>query len=121
MPHGETSVRRLSASRYGLSETPHPSIRTVYDLMMFNSKNWGDSPGLGTRRVIKIHTEKQIVTTDVHGIRKQVEKDWLYWELGPFEFKSYNDVAEEALRIGAGLRELGLDEGDRIVVYADTS
>lgn len=120
-PKGESPVRRNVTSRYGLSETPHPAIRTIYDLIQFNGFRWGDNPCFGARRVIKIHHEKQTVTKIVNGVQTQVEKTWMYWELGPFEYKSYRLVAKEGLNVGAGLIKLGLENGDKLAIYADTS
>ena len=120
-PNGESPVRRHHAARHGLSETPHPAIRTIYDLTQFNARRWGDDRCFGTRKVIKIHNEIQMVTKIVDGVQKTVEKKWMYWELGPFEYRSYKQVGEEVLTIGAGLVELGLRKGDKVAIYADTS
>ena len=57
----------------------------------------------------------------VNGVQTQVEKTWMYWELGPFEYKSYRQVAKEGLNVGAGLIKLGLENGDKLAIYADTS
>ena len=120
-PNGESPVRRNIASRYGLSETPHPSIRTIYDLIQFNGFRWGAEPCFGTRKVIKIHHEKQMITKIVDGVSKQVEKAWMFWELGPFEYRTYREVAKEGLNVGAGLVKLGMGKGDKLAIYADTS
>lgn len=76
---------------------------------------------LGTRKVITIHNETRIITQAVNGVSKNVEKSWMYWELGPFEFMSYKTVAKAGLAIGKGLVELGLVKEDRVVIYAETS
>ena len=120
-PNGESPVYRHVDARYGLSETPHPAIRTLYDLAQFNGQKWGDAPCFGTRRVIKIHREKNMVTKIVNGRQTQVEKEWMFWELGPFEYRSYKQAAREGLELGAGLRQVGLEKGDKVVIYGDTS
>lgn len=120
-PKGESPVRRNVASRHGLSETPHPSIRTLYDLAQFSAKRWGDNHCFGTRKVIKIHREKQSVTKIVNGTPKSVEKEWMFWELGPFEYRSYRQAVQEGLDVGSGLVKLGLGKGDKVALYADTS
>jgi hypothetical protein len=120
-PNGESPVRRNVASQFGLTETPHPSIRTIYDLTQFNARRWGDAKAFGTRKIIKIHQEKTTVTKIINGTAKPVEKKWMYWELGPFSYRSYKQVAQEALDIGAGLVKLGLLKGDKLAIYADTS
>src|SRR5436190_24268434 len=45
----------------------------------------------------------------------------MFWELGPFEYRSYKEVAREGLDVGAGLVKLGLGKGDKMAIYADTS
>jgi long-chain acyl-CoA synthetase len=120
-PKGESPVRRHVDARYGLSETPHPAIRTIYDLVQFNALRWGDTKCFGTRKVVKIHKEKQVLTKLVNGVKKDQEKTWMFWELGPFEYRSYRQVAKEGLDVGAGLVKLGLEKGDKVAVYADTS
>jgi long-subunit acyl-CoA synthetase (AMP-forming) len=54
-------------------------------------------------------------------VKKDQEKTWMFWELGPFEYRSYKQVAREGLDVGAGLVELGLEKGDKVAIYADTS
>jgi len=120
-PKGESPVRRNVASQYGLSETPHPAIRTLYDLAQFSIRRWGDEPCFGTRKIIKIHRETTVVKRMVNGAPKSVEKAWMFWELGPFEFRSYKEAGQEGLDVGAGFVKLGLGKGDRIAIYADTS
>ena len=120
-PIGESPVRRNVLSPHALSETPHPSIRTIYDLVQFSSRKWKTQKCFGTRKVVKIHHEKQIVTKIVNGTPKEVEKTWMFWELGPFEYRTYEQVGKEGLDVGSGLRKLGLVKGDKLAIYADTS
>jgi long-chain acyl-CoA synthetase len=110
-PKGETTVRRNIFSQYALTETPHPDVRTIYDLVQFNALRWGDNPCFGTRRVIKIHTDAQ-----TGGKMPRMS-----WELGPYQYQSYEQVAQEGLHLGYGLRKMGLENGDKVAIYADTS
>ena len=121
-PAGETTIRRNASSPHALTETPHPSIRTIYDLVQFNARRWGDLPCFGTRKVIQVHTEAQSLVTmkqEVQAVPPETVRT--FWELGPYEYRSYNEVAREGLNVGAGLRYLGLAKGDRVNIYADTS
>jgi len=96
-------------------------MQILDDVAPFNTKRWGDARCFGTRKVIKIHKETQNVTKLVNGSPKTVEKMWMFWELGPFEYRSYKEAAKEGLDIGAGLVKLGLVKGDKVAIYADTS
>ena len=111
IPKGEIIVPRNILSQYALTETPHPEVRTIYDLVQYNALRWGDNPCFGTRRVIKIHAEAQ---TGAKNSR-------MFWELGPYEYRSYRQVAQEGLHLGSGLRKMGLETGDKVAIYADTS
>lgn len=115
-PKGETTVRRNALSRHALTETPHPVVRTIYDLVQFNALRWGDARCFGTRRVIKVHTVKQ-PAGDVVGSEQARD----FWELGPYEYRTYRQVAQEGMDVGFGLRKLGLAKGDKLAIYADTS
>ena len=118
---GETPIRRNAQTKDKLIDTPYPSCQSIYHLVQDNAKRWGDKPCFGTRKVIKIHNETTIVNKIVDGGVKPIEKKWMFWELGPFEWKSYKQVAQEGLDIGAGLVKIGLGKGDRIAIYAETS
>ena len=106
-PKGETTVRRNALSPHALTETPHPAVHTIYDLVQFNALRWGDSHCFGTRKVIKVHTEKQPVA-DVVGSAEQARN---FWELGPYEYRTYRQVAQEGIDVGFGLRKSGFGEG----------
>ena len=118
-PKGETTVRRNALSPHALTETPHPAVRTIYDLVQWNGLRWGDAPCFGTRKVVKVHVERQAFKMD--GSETVSEKIRMFWELGPFEYRSYKQVAQEGLEVGSGLSNLGLVKGDKIAIYADAS
>src|SRR5271170_165307 len=121
-PAGETTVRRSALSPHALTETPHPSIHSIFDLVQFNGRRWGDSPCFGTRNVIKVHTEKMPMATRTTKTEVLVpQRPRMFWELGHYEFRSYKEVVCEGLNLGAGLRRLGLVKGDKVSIYADTS
>jgi len=119
-PSGETTVRRNSSCPHALTDAPHPSIHTIFDLVQFNARRWGDGSCFGTRKVIKVHRET--LATNIHGKEDLApERETLFWELGPYEYRTYNEVAREGLDLGGGLRRMGLSKGDRVNIYADTS
>lgn len=118
-PKGETTVRRNVSYPHALTETPDPAISTVYDLVQFSANRWGDKPRFGTRKIIKIHTEEDAVPKGVNGVSEP--KVFMFWELGPYEYQSYKQAAQEGLHVGSGLRKLGLEKDDKITIYAETS
>jgi hypothetical protein len=120
----EGPVRRLrTVVDSGLTETipGHPYILTVYDLVRNAVEAWTDKECLGSRRVIRQHQEKKNITKLVNGVEQQIPKTWTYSELSPYEYRSYTDLGKETNAIGSGLRKLGLEPGDNVELYAETS
>ena len=119
---GETPVYRSSLFPHTLIDAPNPSIHTIFDLIQCNAKKWKSMPAFGTRKVLEIEIEDTKCTTKMaHRQPQVVEKKWMYWELGPYTYRTYEEVGQEGLELGAGLRKLGLNKGDKIVLYGDTS
>ena len=114
-PDGETPVRRNAISPHALTQTPHPSVRTVFDLLRFAASRWGDAPCFGTRKVIKVHTEAlDGKSVETNGMR-------MFWELAPYEYRTYREVVSEVSALASGLRAMGLEPGDKVAIYAETS
>lgn len=123
-PRSEGQVRRLRAVADGnlTKAIPgHPHILTVYDLVNNAVEQWRDKECLGSRRLAKSHEEEKNITQVINGIEQQISKKWVYSELSPYEYRTYRDLGAESKAVGAGLRKLGLDPGENVGVYADTS
>lgn len=118
---GETKPYRHFKAKDGLINRPEPNIATLYDILRDSSEKHGDNKGIGSRKLIKTHVEKKKVSKIIDGVKKEVEKEWTYFELSPFEYITHKEFYERALQIGAGLRKLGLDSADRVHFFATTS
>ncbi|CAJ2505204.1 Uu.00g125980.m01.CDS01 [Anthostomella pinea] len=118
---GETKPYRHVKAKDGFVTRPAPHIATVYDLFTNSAKVYGDKPAIGARRLIKTHTDTKKVPKVVDGVKTEVEKKWNYFELSPYEFLTYKEYETRALRVGAGLRKLGLDPSDKLHLFASTS
>jgi len=101
--------------------TPRPNVTTVYELLQYSVKRFGDRNCMGHRNVLKEHTEEKMITKMVDGEPRQVPKKWTFWELSGYVYRKYKDVGEESATLGAGLRNLGLKPGDNVELYAGTS
>lgn len=122
-PHvaGETIPRRHPQSLEKLQDRPSEDVATVLDLIQKAVANYGNAKALGSRKLIKTHQETKKVKKIVDGKEQEVDKMWTYFELGPYEFISFNDYEKLTRQIGAGFRKLGLVQGDRVHIFAATS
>src|SRR5271156_6074769 len=112
---GEGAIRRnrVSAGK-DLLVKPRESVGTVYELIQYSIKRFGDKHSMGHRNVLQEHVEEKTITRMVNGQEQQVPKKWTYWELSPYLYRSFKEVGEESAALGAGLRNLGLNTGDRV-------
>jgi long-chain acyl-CoA synthetase len=117
---GETIPRRNVKCKNGLVTTPNPSIKTVHDVILYSAKKYGNAKAVGTRSLIKMHTEKKKVKKVVDGKESFVDKEWQYAELSPYDYMSFVEFEQTAMQIGAGLRKLGLEPGDKLHLFAST-
>jgi long-chain acyl-CoA synthetase len=118
---GEGRIRRNRVATTELLTKPRDEISTVYELLQYSIKKFGDKDCMGYRKVVKEHTDEKTITKIVDGEERQIPKKWTFWELSPYIYRSFKQVGEESAALGAGLRNLGLDPGDRIELYAGTS
>lgn len=117
---GETIPRRHPAAKDKLTTTPSDDVRTIFDILKRSADKFGNAKAVGTRRLIKTHYENKKVKKTVDGVTKEVDKKWTYYELSEYKYISFVEYERIALDIGAGLRKLGLVEGDRLHIFAAT-
>jgi len=84
-------------------------ITTMEKLWNFSSKKFGTKTCLGTRAVLGEMEEKQ-----------SSGKVFTKLQLGEYTWLNYNDTNNMADSLGKGLRELGVEPRDKIVLYANT-
>ena len=60
------------------------------------------------------------MTTVIDGKEQTVEKNWTYFQLSGYYHYSYQEAADITQSIGAGLRKLGLNKGDKVQISAST-
>ncbi|XDG05832.1 hypothetical protein ABKA04_005447 [Annulohypoxylon sp. FPYF3050] len=118
---GETKPFRHAKAKDGLLNRPAPHIATTYDILIESANKHGDKHAIGSRKLITTHTETKKVSKVVDGVKKEVDKQWTYFELSPYSFLTYNEYKNRALLVGAGLRKLGLEPSDVLHIFATTS
>jgi long-chain acyl-CoA synthetase len=117
---GETIPRRNVKTKDALATTPNEQIHTVHDVILYASKKYGNANCAGSRKLVKIHTEIKKVKKIVDGQETMVDKKWEYQELSGYSYMSFIEFERLALQIGAGLRKLGLEPGDKLHLFAST-
>jgi long-chain acyl-CoA synthetase len=117
---GETIPRRNAKCKDKLLTQPHPDIHTIYDILKYSSKNYGNAKALGSRKLVKTHNEVKKVKKVVDGKETEVDKKWTYFELSSYTYKSFVEFETLCLQIGAGLRKLGMVAHDRVHLFAGT-
>ncbi|KAL1996393.1 hypothetical protein VTN49DRAFT_158 [Thermomyces lanuginosus] len=118
---GETIPRRIVAAKDKLVETPDEDTKTTFDIVRRGAKVFGNAKCVGARRLIKTHVENKKVKKVVNGVEEEVEKQWTYYELSGYSYLSYNEYEKLVIQLGAGLSNLGLTKGSRLMIYAATS
>lgn len=117
---GETIPRRHPNAEYGLLERPDPEVATTFDLLKRSGEKYADEPAVGSRELIRTHKELKKTQKVVDGNVTEVEKEWTYFELSNFSFKTYREYLSLVLQVGAGLRKLGLSPGEKVHLFAST-
>ncbi|GAB1209803.1 hypothetical protein APSETT445_008584 [Aspergillus pseudonomiae] len=118
---GETIPRRLPAAKDGLIVIPVEGVETTYDVFRRSARVFGNAKAVASRRLIKTHEENKKVKKVIDGVEKEVDKKWTYFEMSPYSYKSFVEYEQMALQLGAGLKKLGLQTGDKIHLYGATS
>jgi hypothetical protein len=119
----EGPIRRLrSVSKGNLTEwiPGHPEITTIYQLVQSAVTLYDKKDCLGSRSVVTTHVEQKNVTKFINGKETQVPKTWIYKELSPYHYRTYQELGEESLNVGSGLRSLGLRPSHKIAIYGET-
>ncbi|KAL8830542.1 MAG: hypothetical protein Q9191_001365 [Dirinaria sp. TL-2023a] len=118
---GETIPRRHPTAKDKLITTPSEDVKTIFDILKRSADRFGNAKALGTRRLVKTHTENKKVKKVVDGETKEVDKKWTYFELSEYSYISFVEYEKMVLAVGCGLRKLGLQQGDRLHLFAATS
>lgn len=70
--------------------------------------------------MIKKHDEVEKEKKIVDGKEEEVDKNWTYFEMGPYEYLTFGEYMTLTTQIGAGYRKLGLGREDRVHIFAAT-
>jgi len=117
---GETRPRRNPAAKDGLIDRPASEVDTLFALLKRTAEKYGDRPGIGSRRLVKVHKEIKKVSKVVDGETREVDKEWTVLELSDYSYLTWAEYLQSVLDVASGLRKLGLTSGDRTHIFAAT-
>jgi len=118
---GEGRIRRYHANVDALTTRPFEEVSTLYELLAYSAKKRPEAIAFGTRPLIKVHVDEKEVKNAAGVVEK---KKWTSLELGPYEWKTYQKVAETVGKLGTALasEQLGsLTKGSIVGIFAETS
>ena len=118
---GETIPRRNAKAKDGLHLTPNDDIKTLYDVLRYSSAKFGNAKAVGSRKIVQMHEETKKIKKMIDGKQQEVDKKWQYFELSPYEFKSFVEFEQLCLQVGAAMKHLGFAAQDRIHLFGATS
>jgi long-chain acyl-CoA synthetase len=118
---GETIPRRNAKTYEALVTSPDPSaIKTMPDILKYASAKYGNAKALGSRKLIKTHNDVKKIKKTIDGKETETEKKWTFFELSGYEYKTFAEFEKIVLELGAGLRKLGMNTGDKVHMFAAT-
>lgn len=117
---GETIPRRHPLSVNELKARPEDGVKTVFDVVRRSAEKFGNAKAMGSRDLIKVHTDTKKIKKMVDGVEQEVDKKWTYSELSEYKYLSFVEYEKLAMQIGAGLRALDMHKEDRVHIFAAT-
>lgn len=121
---GETAPRRNYKVVDGAVTKPQNSkATTIYDFFQECVKTHGDRNAMGWRDLKQIYSETKKVNKMVDGEMTQVDKSWMFYEFGKYNYLSFPQLSDLIESYGRGICELGVaPEGkERLHIFASTS
>ncbi|ORY39427.1 acyl-CoA synthetase [Rhizoclosmatium globosum] len=117
-----TAIYRNASSANGLHERPAEGINTIQDMFNNGFRNMASKEVFGSRRLLNtIEEQKEVTKKLADGTEIKETKTWKFFELGPYEWKTWAEAEKITGAYASGYRALGLKKGDKLTIYADTS
>ncbi|ODV96933.1 hypothetical protein PACTADRAFT_39681 [Pachysolen tannophilus NRRL Y-2460] len=121
---GETAPRRYYKAKDGAIEKPIDSkATTIYDFFLECADRYPEQKAMGTRSLIELHEEVKMVNKMVEGKMVEVEKNWVFYEYGHYNYINYKKLKNLIITYGKGLIKLGLKPNnvEKLHIFASTS
>ncbi|GMM51809.1 long-chain fatty acid-CoA ligase [Starmerella bacillaris] len=97
------------------------NVTTLHELAAEGSKRHAKHNFIGQRKFVKMHKEVTQITKKIDGQDTKIEKEWQFYELGPYEWLTFSQAEKIRLQIGFALLKLGFEpHKDMFHIYAKT-
>ena len=116
----ETIPRRHPAYKDELRNIPAEGCHTVFDMISRSARVYPNHNAVGYRKLVKLHKETKKVQKNIDGEVREVDKEWQFFELTPFNFLTYKQYLERVLQLGSGLRKLGFTPEQKLHLFGTT-
>ena len=93
----------------------------MHDILKFASTTYGNAKAIGSRKLVRMHSEVKKIKKVVDGKETMVDKKWQYFEMSSYNYMSFIEFEKLTHQLGAGLRKQGLSAGDKVHMFAGTS
>ena len=118
---GEGKARRNYLVAEGeLAARPMEGMDTVYDVLSYIDRTYGDKNAIGYRDIVDTHVEEKEVTKVVGGKEVKEMKKWSYFELSEFKYLTFAELRKNSEALGRGLADFGVKKGDVFNIYSAT-
>ena len=117
---GETIPRRHPVAKDKLISTPSEDVKTIFDIIKRSADKFGNAKALGSRKFIKEHYETKKVKKTIEGKTQEIDKKWTYYELSGYSYMSFVEYQQLVMKVGSGLRKIGMKKSDRVHLFAST-
>ncbi|CDH58263.1 long-chain-fatty-acid--ligase [Lichtheimia corymbifera JMRC:FSU:9682] len=114
-------IRRAIYSPEELVRIPHTDVHTLYDVLQYSVKRFGEKRAFGFRKVEQIIEEEKEVVKYVNGVEQKSTKTWKYFQLSGYHYLSYKSASQLAHELGSGFVHLGLSDRAKVELFAPTN
>ena len=91
-------------------EMEETGIDTIDKMLKFIHSKHAHKPCIGTREIFKVN---EIRTPKLGKVKN-------YYDMGEYNWITFDQLSNMALNFARGIKELGYQEGTKVVIYADT-
>ena len=107
----EVTFRSVEKKTKMCKEAEEAGIDTLEKMLNYIKVKYKSKPCLGTRKIISMEEE----------LSSDKSKIWKKFNLGEYNWLTYEQMFQVALSFGRGVKSLGYPPKTNIVIYADTS